>query len=429
MRPTNALERRVEALAASLKDLTPAQRAWGLSHVIPHYCIYRTRSRKAVCVTCGYTWTQEDPKICPRCGMKLSLAKDTRQRRFTERGWYGVIQRKSEFTVVRIFHVHDSRKLGDPKVFSYMEEVLQHWIDENGTDTIRARSLTMFHYYRYCPFALYSDLSLKRVHGRYFRPGYYHIHPDAFYPRRSVSPKLRRNGFRGAFKGINAEDLFCALLSDNRFETIWKLGREDLAGKYLYGERTRISKYWKSVLQVCRHGYIPKDVSVWLDYLDLLEYFGMDLSSPRYLMPANLDAEHDRLERRKREILDRQDLDRRKREEKDQLAVLDGKSRYFDITFGDGDLFVVVLKNLEEYKREGDMQHHCVYTNSYYGKKDSLVLSARSRDDPDRPVETVEISLSSGKILQCFGKCNQFTERHDEILALVNDNIHKFLKQ
>ena len=68
---------------------------------------------------------------------------------------------------------------------------------------------------------------------------------------------------------------------------------------------------------------------------------------------------------------------------------------------------------------EGDLQHHCVFSNSYYGKKDSLVLSARMRDRPDKPVETIEISLVNGQVLQCFGACNSITEHHQEILDLV----------
>ena len=88
-----------------------------------------------------------------------------------------------------------------------------------------------------------------------------------------------------------------------------------------------------------------------------------------------------------------------------------------------------MLKTLEDYKREGDLQHHCVYTNGYYGKKNTLVLSARMKDAPDKPVETVEISLNSGKILQCFGACNKFTDHHDEITALVNKNSYRFIKQ
>lgn len=98
------------------------------------------------------------------------------------------------------------------------------------------------------------------------------------------------------------------------------------------------------------------------------------------------------------------------------------------ITFGNSRLFVIVLKTLEDYKREGDMQHHCVYTNGYYGKPNTLILSARMKDAPDKPVETVEISLKTGKILQCFGACNQYTDYHDEIRKLVSKNSYKFIK-
>ena len=121
-------------------------------------------------------------------------------------------------------------------------------------------------------------------------------------------------------------------------------------------------------------------------------------------------------------------MERRKEREKEKLAVLAGKSPYFGITFGNARFIVVVLKTLEEYKREGDLQHHCVYTNSYYGRKDSLILSARARDAPDKPVETVEISLKTGKILQCFGARNRFTEYHDEIQNLVNKHSYKFIR-
>ena len=122
-------------------------------------------------------------------------------------------------------------------------------------------------------------------------------------------------------------------------------------------------------------------------------------------------------------------LEETRRKEQDKIAVLDSKSRYFDITFGNDRMFVMVLKTLEDYRAEGESQHHCVFSNAYYGKKDSLVLSARMRDHPDRPVETIEVSLVNGLVLQCFGKCNSFTEYHQEILDMVRANSKLFLKQ
>ena len=428
MRPGNALERRVDSLAAQVKDLTSAQWKWGLSHIIPHRCIYRTKSHKCTCVDCGHTWKEKIPKRCPHCGAKLTLLNDSRKRVFIEHRYYGIVQKVQEFSVIRLFYLYDVRKLGESPSSTYYE-VLQHWISDDGHDTIRARNIAMFPYYRVCPYSLYTDLSIKRDSTWYgYRRPHYHFTPDAFYPRMRCSEILSRNGFNGDFYGLYPEDVFRYLLTDNRFETLWKLGMTDFAEYFLDKSKTTVVKYWRQILQLHKTGYTVRDIGIWFDYLDLLEWFHKDITSPKWLFPKDLDAEHDRLVRKKQAILDRQELERRKKEEKEKLAVLQGKSPYFGITFGNSRLFVIVLKTLEDYKREGDMQHHCVYTNGYYGKPNTLILSARMKDAPDKPVETVEISLKTGKILQCFGACNHFTDYHDEIRKLVTKNSYKFIK-
>ena len=116
------------------------------------------------------------------------------------------------------------------------------------------------------------------------------------------------------------------------------------------------------------------------------------------------------------------------REEKDKLAILDSKSKYFDISFSDGRFLVIVLKSLEDYKNEGNFQHHCVYSSKYYGKKDSIILSARFLESPETPVETIELSLKNWQILQCYGKFNKPTEYHEQIMALVNNNSYRFTR-
>ena len=88
---------------------------------------------------------------------------------------------------------------------------------------------------------------------------------------------------------------------------------------------------------------------------------------------------------------------------------------------------VKVLSSIEEYRTEGDLQHHCVYTNGYYGKKGSLILSARKLETPDTPLETIEFSLNDGRILQCYGKYNKATEYHQQVLDLVAMNAKRIL--
>jgi hypothetical protein len=41
----------------------------------------------------------------------------------------------------------------------------------------------------------------------------------------------------------------------------------------------------------------------------------------------------------------------------------------------------------------------------------------------NNPVETVELSLKSLQIMQCYGKFNKTTPYHAEIINLVNANI------
>ena len=76
---------------------------------------------------------------------------------------------------------------------------------------------------------------------------------------------------------------------------------------------------------------------------------------------------------------------------------------------------------VEAMREEGAAMHHCVFTNGYYKKPESLILSAR--DEQGKRLETIEVNLTVLKIAQCYGACNKFTKHHQEILELVNDNM------
>jgi len=81
---------------------------------------------------------------------------------------------------------------------------------------------------------------------------------------------------------------------------------------------------------------------------------------------------------------------------------------------------VRVLENMEEYLEGGKALHHCVFTNEYYLKEQSLILSARIEG---KRIETIEISLETMKVIQCRGLMNQNTEYHERIIELVHRNI------
>ena len=84
-----------------------------------------------------------------------------------------------------------------------------------------------------------------------------------------------------------------------------------------------------------------------------------------------------------------------------------------------------VLESVQEYLEEGKALHHCVFTNEYYLKKQSLILSARI---DGKRIETIEVNLDTLKVVQSRGVCNQNTEYHDQIVSLVNAN-RKLIRQ
>lgn len=94
---------------------------------------------------------------------------------------------------------------------------------------------------------------------------------------------------------------------------------------------------------------------------------------------------------------------------------------YFGVCFGQGDIMVAVVSSVREMAEEGAFMHHCVFTNAYYDKKDSLILSAR--DSEGNRLETVEVNLRTWSIMQSRGKFNHPTARHDEIVEIVNKNM------
>ena len=74
---------------------------------------------------------------------------------------------------------------------------------------------------------------------------------------------------------------------------------------------------------------------------------------------------------------------------------------------------------MQEHLEEGVSMHHCVFSNAYYLKEDSLILSATIEG---KRIETIEVSLRTLEVVQSRGVCNKNTEYHEQIVNLVNSN-------
>ncbi len=104
---------------------------------------------------------------------------------------------------------------------------------------------------------------------------------------------------------------------------------------------------------------------------------------------------HNQMEQKRRS---QEQMQRAKRKEAEFYKE---KSRYFGITIADKDLVISVLDSLEAFQAEGNALHHCVFQCEYYAKVDSLILSAHDKEG--NPIETIEFSLTEGKVIDTIG--------------------------
>ena len=252
---------------------------------------------------------------------------------------------------------------------------------------------------------------------------YDRIYTDDIYSRMKLIPELKRTGYKGGLYGQNPTNLFRILLTDNRAESLLKIGQKSLFRLYLDDKSRRYDDYWPSIRIAVRNGYKIEDAMMWCDYIDALRTLDKDIRSPKYVCPADLNREHDRCIAKLARIEAERNLSAHL---KNECAYHKAKARFFGLAFSDGRIAVRVLESVKEIIMEGKAMHHCVATNKYYQKADSLILSATING---KRLETVEVSLSKLQVIQSRGVCNHNTEYHDRIVELVNSNMRLIKKR
>lgn len=136
-----------------------------------------------------------------------------------------------------------------------------------------------------------------------------------------------------------------------------------------------------------------------------------------YVCPTDLKHEHDRLMVKKQKIEEQKTLEQKENENRKYRRE---KQAFLGLCFeGDG-IIVSVLQSVKDFYEEGEAMHHCVYSNGYYKKKNSLILSAKK---DGKRIETIEVNLKTFKIIQSRAVCNQTSEYHNSIIELVNRNM------
>jgi len=417
MKPRTKIQKEVMHLSKRLPKITEVQRQYAFHHSFEHI---GRRSAKGIitCGECGHQWQGNGALAdalcgctCPHCGMELKV-HTTRKRVFKENEYFSIITACKGYQVIRFFFAKAYYKIGQAAEYS-IYEVAQRWIAPNGKfETIAKLRGISFIYYDL--WQEYSPMEIRRNHH------VYDITPACTYPRVRIIPELKRNGFKGEFHNLQPFELFCELLKNNQAETLIKTGQYSLLSYFIRYSSKSIATYWNAIRIATRSKYIVEDAGIWCDYIDLLRYFNKDTSNPKYICPADLKVEHDRLVQKKTERLERERIEQQKHKAlENERKFQELKAKFFGISFTDGTIQVRVLESVAEFLEEGTAMHHCVFTNTYYLKPDSLILSACI---DGKRIETIEVSLKTLKVLQSRGVCNKNTEYHDRIIELVNKN-------
>lgn len=433
MKPKSKLQKQIISLSKTLAPINDRQKAWGYKHCLMHIA-HRTKKGILTCMECAHTWTDmeatEGVCTCPHCGAQLTI-QETRRRVFSEIEYFCIVTTCKGYQVLRFFYLTSYFKKGSKAKYT-CSEVVQRWITPEGKyETIALLRGMCFMYNDVWNFGSQLEIRPNR--------GVYNIYPAGIYPYQHTTAKIKRNGFKGDFHNMKPFDMFHSLLTDNKAETLLKTGQYKLLGHYPH--YSNMDKYWSAVKICLRNQYIVEDASMWFDYIELLKYFKIDIRNAKYVCPTDLCAEHDRLTEKKKRAqeterirrareaeLERQKQLNKKIEEmqENNSVYIQMKSKFFDIDFSDGTIHIQVLKSVQEFYEEGQAMHHCVFSNDYYMKPESLILSARI--DSQR-IETIEISLKTMEIIQSRGVCNKDTQYHNAIIKLLRKNMNAIRKR
>ena len=422
MRPRNKRERAIVELSKSLpKGVTGKSYDYAIHHCFNDDA-YLCKGLVSCC-GCGEMFEDDGSGVCPHCGKHVNIIKS---RKMSEqlKHYHCELVACDNYIVVRTFMGWRMWTRGQKTRYSFLE-VCQRWIDNEGKATVIALPKGFSSYY--CDTWQFGrEMTIKYdVDNMAYR-----VHPYSCYVY-SVTPILMRNGLYDDVHEVAPHYLVEQLLTSPRYETLWKAGQYGIIREI---SSRWVDSHWNTLKCVMRHKYDIADAGMWQDYIDACIKLGMDALNPVVVCPTNLQAEHDRVtaEVARREERERAERERRRAieeamsEEQKQNSFKKLKGMYFGIVFGNGSISVSVLDSIQAYADEGKAMHHCVFSNKYYGKDDSLILSAKDADG--NRLATIELSLNDWCVLQCRGVNNSRPKDYDEICGLVRSNIPMFIR-
>ena len=158
---------------------------------------------------------------------------------------------------------------------------------------------------------------------------------------------------------------------------------------------------------------------LYLDYAKACIYLGLNMDEPKNRYPHDFMRWHDiRIDE-----YNTQKIENDKKERAEFYAKFNAVTeKYLPMQKDKNAAYLVIIaKSPAELKAEGEALHHCVGSMGYeqkFAREETLIFFIRSAEAPDVPLVTMEYSLKSKKILQCYANGN--TKPADDITTYIN---------
>lgn len=427
MKPTNKRqEHLVNVINPQIKPIFKPHYDFAVEKLFKHNAIV-LKSGKITCLDCGHSYQHNFKEVyqaqisethCPKCKRKWDNVKHTKKRTFNDYKFMMVIDRVGDVQVLRHFKFSVYYSLGKRrKIYSF--EVGRIFIYPDGKHEVIGYSKVSYYYdqwgQKFC-------LKKPKTADQYYMA-------LTVYPKIKIAPTIKRNGFKGALFGFRPFFVFKHILTSNIAETFWKT--KNHAWFLYYGEnhddKNDLNIYWSAMKLCIKHGYtVHKDqMSTYFDYLKLCLEFGKDISNVKYACPIDLNKRHDVLVEKKRKIIIKEKLNSLKKTIKEDSIVYDERiKKFIDLEFKSKNLIVRPVKDVQEMLFCGEVLRHCLFTNEYHRKENSLILVAL---EGNTVLETAEIKLNYNNpyLDQCRGFGNKASVRHSEIVSIIESNMHQ----
>ncbi|MBR5728830.1 MAG: PcfJ domain-containing protein [Prevotella sp.] len=392
------------------------------------------------CSECGNQVHNLSLKECPHCHVKWKAKPEHYERR--QARYHMVLDAKGDIQVCRFYRVERYTRFGQ-KSSTYVWEVERIMYAPNGERKVFARGVHGLSMY-YDAFSFCSPITIRRE-GKYMSQSAtfrYNLSVDSFYIK-SLTQQWRYKDIHAMLSNYDNDTSVLRVIAHPYGETLLKTGQKPFFD-YLVKHYESLPKGCEHALNIChRNHYRIDDPSLWLDHLKLLKRFRLDTHNAHYVCPADLREAHQVLLERKRRDEERRSAELRAIAEQERMerdkAYADMMQHWADrmgailgLSLSGDNLTVKPLQSIDEFKKEGEAMHHCVYVMKYYDftrHPYSLILSAK--DGAGHRLATIEYNTARHDIVQCRAACNQVPERDKEIRDLITSHrkdIERLLK-